>query len=411
MARVLTLASAKGGSGKTSLSASIAMMLGALGRRVLLVDADAATNGLTLLFLRQVVDGTSNDDRDGPRVVGMFDSHGAEPSEPAVISLGPDVDLLPATAKFDDSESGSLKAFENRLDWVRRDLGASYDVIILDAQAGADRFAAAAMSRRVSDMVVLVSEYDPMSAAGIERLKALFREDLTYERTWVALNKVLPEFAKYAGDFLEIARYLPPLPWDAEVVRAYARRRLALDLENGNTYTLAILRMVRTLFGEWIEPFADKWLSERADAIRQPIQAQYSDLEKELAGIRVATRVRESRSKQAQRIFNASMGIWIVAVLLLTVATFQSSDAFLWHITMNVAMALGVSAVLYFGYFILKIRGPYGRDAVDQELAQSRLERRRTAIESTLRQLDVLRAADPEYLFGRPVGDRGLRAE
>src|ERR1700734_2983203 len=48
-----------------------------------------------------------------------------------------------------------------------------YDYILLDAQAGSDHYAAVAMSKRVSDVVVLVAEYDPMSAAGIERLKGL----------------------------------------------------------------------------------------------------------------------------------------------------------------------------------------------------------------------------------------------
>ena len=54
-AKVLCFASAKGGSGKTVITATIGAFLSALGKRVLLVDADAATNGLTLLYIKEVL--------------------------------------------------------------------------------------------------------------------------------------------------------------------------------------------------------------------------------------------------------------------------------------------------------------------------------------------------------------------
>ena len=52
-ARVICFASAKGGSGKTVITATIGSFLAALGKRVLLIDTDAATNGLTLLISRK----------------------------------------------------------------------------------------------------------------------------------------------------------------------------------------------------------------------------------------------------------------------------------------------------------------------------------------------------------------------
>jgi MinD-like ATPase involved in chromosome partitioning or flagellar assembly len=162
---------------------------------------------------------------------------------------------------------------------------ADFDFILLDAQAGSDFCAGVAMRKGISDVVVLVAEYDPMSAAGVERLKGLFRDDLTYARTWILLNKVLPEFAKNFSDFLEVARYLSPIPWDADVVRAYARRRLALDTENGNSFTIAVMQTVRGLLGDEIEKDVKAWTQNRAEAIRQPIAVQFSDLERELGAI------------------------------------------------------------------------------------------------------------------------------
>jgi hypothetical protein len=45
-------------------------------------------------------------------------------------------------------------------------------------------------------LTVLEFGNDPVSAAGVERLKDLARDDFTYERTWILLNKILPEFVK-----------------------------------------------------------------------------------------------------------------------------------------------------------------------------------------------------------------------
>ena len=52
-AKVICMASAKGGSGKTVLTATFSAFLVALGKRVAMIDTDAATNGLTLMFLKE----------------------------------------------------------------------------------------------------------------------------------------------------------------------------------------------------------------------------------------------------------------------------------------------------------------------------------------------------------------------
>ena len=93
-------------------------------------------------------------------------------------------------------------------------------IFILDAQVGTDIYSQIAIEN--ADEIVIVSEYNPISAEGVERLKRLFSEYLQYENTWVLFNKILPEFSKSLGDFLSVVQYLSPIPWDAEVVRACA---------------------------------------------------------------------------------------------------------------------------------------------------------------------------------------------
>ncbi len=54
MSSIITFISGKGGSGKTVTSSAIGQFLAGLGFKVLLVDTDASTNGLTLFFLTEV---------------------------------------------------------------------------------------------------------------------------------------------------------------------------------------------------------------------------------------------------------------------------------------------------------------------------------------------------------------------
>ncbi len=53
-AKIYCMASAKGGTGKTFLTATFAEFLVALGKKVLIIDADASTNGLTIFYIDEV---------------------------------------------------------------------------------------------------------------------------------------------------------------------------------------------------------------------------------------------------------------------------------------------------------------------------------------------------------------------
>lgn len=290
-ARVVCLASPKGGSGKTMLTASLATFVGRLGKRVLIVDTDAATNGLTLLYLSQVVASR----RENPHGGGLFDSGSNFSPEPSFVTIAEGVDLLPASFVGANTEDMPLDVFRARLGRILARVRDHYDLVLLDAQAGADEYAREALRPEVSDRVLIVSEYDPMSAAGVERLKALLGESVAYERTWIVLNKMLPEFAKSFSEFLEIVRYAPPIPWDADVVRAYARRRLALDFEFGNEHTVAIMRVLRTVLHDELAADLDEWAKKQADVLREPVEHTAAKLRDELATIERALQLSENR--------------------------------------------------------------------------------------------------------------------
>jgi len=108
---------------------------------------------------------------------------------------------------------------------------------------------------------------------------------MPYEKRWILYNKVLPEYAKKIGETRLEERYLPPIPWDAEVVRAFSQRRLALDTDKGSEHTIAIMRTVSSLLGEVAKKEIENWKIQKSEEIREPIITQKVELEKELGAL------------------------------------------------------------------------------------------------------------------------------
>jgi cellulose biosynthesis protein BcsQ len=277
-AQVLCIASAKGGAGKTVTAAAMASFLAGLQRSVLLVDADAATNGLTLLYLRQVVEWRDSLARQNITPQGLFET--GDVGSMKVLSLESHVDFLPAAYVMRQTEERDVEVFARVLADLIHISQMAYDFIIIDAQAGSDRFAERVIA--VAHATILMSEYDPVSAEGIDRLRSLFAQHLTWDRTWVLFNKVLPEFAGSVGDALGITRTLPPIAWDADVVRALAARRLAIDYDHPNAYTLSIATVLKLVCGAEVENAVAEWLSQHQEAPREPLRERLQQIEAEI---------------------------------------------------------------------------------------------------------------------------------
>lgn len=285
-AKTICFASSKGGSGKTTITATVGAFLQETGKSVLIVDCDEGTHGLTLMYLNEVNERRKSYDGEY-KPVGVFDASkeiSEDQANTSLVTVGNGVCLLPARYSFSDAEESSIgESFGLRICEFLDHVADRFDYILLDAQAGISEASKIVMSPKVSDTVVLVSEYDPMSNAGIERLKARLPEELDASRTWILLNKLLPEFVSKFSEFLSVARYLPPVPWTADVVRAYSRRRLALDFGSGNQFTLAVLNIVRELVPDRERHELEHWVEAQTERLREPIAEQLDDAERLLA--------------------------------------------------------------------------------------------------------------------------------
>ena len=288
---VIAFISAKGGSGKTVTASSIGRFVARLGYRTLLVDTDAATNGLTLLFLPTV---TRSKAMRSQFKSGVFDSNGV--TKPKVINIQDNLDLLPATYTMAQTEDVSIEKFESTLRNTISQL-VDYDIILLDAQAGANSFAKVAAS--LADQVVIVTEFDPISFQGVDRLKILFSSVIDPSSTWILYNKILPEFATAIGEGLIFAQVLPPIPWDVDVVRAFAQRELAINMDDPNPYTFAISQIISRLFDNDVRDSVKKWMTTTEQSKIRPIvdrleylETDIGQLEKEKISIELRLRTR-----------------------------------------------------------------------------------------------------------------------
>lgn len=395
-ARVVTFSSAKGGSGKTVLCASFGVVLSRLGQKVLLVDADADTAGMTLFFLDEVIESKAAASGD---VAGLFESE--KPAPQRLVELGSELYFLPGQYSVDVGRRASSTggaALEYALSHFRD----NFDFVLIDAQAGADTVALEAA--RVSDEVVLVAEYDPISAQGVKRLEQLEPSIFAPERTWILYNKVLPELATTIGNLLRVERHLSPVPWNAEVVRHFVDGELAVNMEAPNAFTLAVVENLEVLFRRRLREHIEQWREGAAEALRAPIRDQLERVETELDDltrrkIEVETEVDLRRRRLRFAVFSALV-VGVVAVgPALIIAAGDSA--------LEVAAPAGALMVAVLSTMMAEsaLRMSGRISGTERRVELARLERRYAALEEQRRLLAVTADEALRFLRSRDLPD------
>ena len=217
--RVLAVAGGKGGTGKTNLAVNLAVAVADTGRRVLIIDGDAALANVDMLL-----------DVTPRHHLGDVLS-GALPIEQVLVESPHGVTLLPASSGIlalerlgDDAKLALLAALES--------LGDAYDVVVIDTASGLSPntlfFAGAAQE------VALVTTPEPTSLVDTYAgLKALARRHgvtrahliVNQAGSGVDACEIHQRLAVLARRFLDVQVDLAGwLPFDAHVHRAVIRR-------------------------------------------------------------------------------------------------------------------------------------------------------------------------------------------
>lgn len=241
MNRVITLASGKGGVGKTMLTGNVGICLAELGFKVCLIDADIAMANLSLLLGMQSSPITLHDVLLGEAAVddAMYDGPKGVKFIPSGLSL--------ENYRRVDSE---------RLESVIVSLKNRFDFVLLDAPAGIEKNVLAALA--AADEVILITMPESPSIADVLKTK-MVAERLGSKPIGIIVNAVYGEKGEIPAEDIMRILELPSfgsVPFDPEVRKSFMQEKvLPVVLRAPNTPASKAIRSVAAKIAgvEWRE--------------------------------------------------------------------------------------------------------------------------------------------------------------
>jgi flagellar biosynthesis protein FlhG len=220
MAQSITIASGKGGVGKTCIAVNVALALGGLGHRVKLLDADFGLANSHILMgvnarrsLRDVVNGQHS-------------------IEEVIENVAPRVDLLAGGSGLSDMLNLD-PAVRYQLIRNMDALAPTTDVLIIDAPAGASDNALAFVAAADRVLVVIVGEptsfmdaYALIKAAHLEQRVSRFSIVVNMARDSAEAERHFTKFRGIALRFLDVElTYAGHVPLSSALRRSVVARR------------------------------------------------------------------------------------------------------------------------------------------------------------------------------------------
>ncbi|WP_290598117.1 MULTISPECIES: septum site-determining protein MinD [unclassified Archaeoglobus] len=234
MVRTITVASGKGGTGKTTISANLGVALSQLGYDVTIVDADIAMANLELIMgmeglpitLQNVLAGEARIDE--------------------AIYVGPGgVKVVPAGVSLE----GLRKANPEKLEDVLTQIMESTDILILDAPAGLERSAVIAIAA-AQELILVVN---PEIASITDGLKTkIVAERLGTKILGVVVNRITTlgiEMAKNEIEAILEAKVIAMIPDDPEVRKAAAFGKPVVLRSPNSPAAKAIMELAERIVG------------------------------------------------------------------------------------------------------------------------------------------------------------------
>jgi septum site-determining protein MinD len=212
MSRVIAIASGKGGTGKTTVTANMGIALARQGQKVLLIDADVAMANLSLILGMQSSPITLHD-----VLLGESQVHDA-------IYDGPEgVRFIPSGLSLDNYK----RVDSERLSSIVSQLVEEYDFILLDVAAGIEKNVLSALSASQETIIVTM----PTSPAIADALKTkIVAQRLGSKVMGVIINFVMNEKGEISKNDIANMLELPvygAIPYDPEVRKSFMQEKVA----------------------------------------------------------------------------------------------------------------------------------------------------------------------------------------
>jgi septum site-determining protein MinD len=171
MTVILSVASLKGGVGKTTIAENLGIILGRLGRRVLVVDADLAVSGLSALL------GLTDHQ---PNLHDLLVGKG-DPKKALCDAYG--VKILPSGPSI----GGFVRANPVRLAKTLEEIKRDFDYVIVDTPPGLTKYSLAPM--KLSDTVISITTQDPPAVEAAAKLEQV-AQSMGFKISGVAVNRI-----------------------------------------------------------------------------------------------------------------------------------------------------------------------------------------------------------------------------
>ena len=240
MGKVWMIASGKGGTGKTMLTASLAIALSKRDCKVCVVDASVGLKGLDLLL------GMEN------RVVfDLFDVMEDTCTLDAALvahEAYPDLYLL-STSQAENAENLKARSFEH----IVKKLKKRFDVVLIDCASGADKLITDIAQSAESCILAVTPDDAALRAA--EKVAAMLFEACQMEM-YLAVNgvneKLIHDALMMEPSVMSMTLDAPligELPASEGVYRALLQRKTPLETGE-KAYTTAVMHMAARMMGE-----------------------------------------------------------------------------------------------------------------------------------------------------------------
>jgi len=239
MGKAWIIASGKGGVGKSTISACLAVGLASQGQRVCIVDADIglreqdALLGLENRIVYDLVDVANKDCTLSQALV----THSAYPG----------LTLLPA-AQFAQVKDIDPKAFRRILSTLK----AAFDQVIIDSPAGVDRGFRGLLNNELDECVVICTP-DDVCIRDVERVTTMMMS-MQMPRPRVIVNRLDPELIRagemYSAQTVAITLdtvLLGEIPYDSAIYRAQLKHISPMKVACEGRQ--ALLRITRRMMG------------------------------------------------------------------------------------------------------------------------------------------------------------------
>ena len=245
MGRSITIASGKGGVGKTTLTANVGIALAMSGHKVLLVDADVAMANLSLLLKMQNSPITLHEVLIGEAAI-----------EDAIYSGPKGIDLVPSGLSLESYR----RVDSERLKSVIESLEDHYDFILLDAPAGIERNVLSALSS-VKQVLIVTTPNSPSIADALKT--KIVAQRLNAKPFGVVLNMVRGEKGELEKEEIVKIMELPAyglVPYDPEVRKTFlSKDSKPIILRKPNSPAAkAIMQVAMKLGGKNVELKTEK---------------------------------------------------------------------------------------------------------------------------------------------------------